>query len=282
MIELEALKETLTETIEITTLATIMMIAVELIQINFKEKISRHITTKKINQIVGSSIIGAIPGCSDAFFVVSLYTHNLVGFGALTAVMLSTAGDEAFVMLQLLPPEVFATTIAATIVVGIVGGFIAEWMTEKLKLKNSVSCVIELHQNEGKNIRHFIREHIIKHILKEHALRLFLWIFFTLIAVEALTHNINIEKMLPENTLILLVIAAAVGIIPESGPHLIFLTLFAKGLIPFSVFLTNTLVQDGHGLLPLLSCSPKEVLKVKAFNVAFGLLVGTIFFMAGV
>ena len=46
-----------------------------------------------------------------------------------------------------------------------------------------------------------------------------------------------------------LLTGALVGIIPESGPHLIFVMLYAQGLVPFSVLLTSSFVHDGHGML---------------------------------
>jgi hypothetical protein len=259
-----------------------MMIAVEWIQINYKDQIRKFLTAKLSNQVVGSSVLGALPGCSDAFFVVSLYTHGLVGFGALSAVMLSTAGDEAFVMLAMLPAETVAVVLLLSIVFGVIGGFVAEWVAKKLKIRNTSNCVIEIHGEEGMHLSHFLREHVYKHILKKHIPKLFLWIFATLFIVELIVQNFDVATILPKNMLLLLGLAALVGIIPESGPHLIFLTLFAQGLIPFSVFFTNTLVQDGHGLLPLLSCSPKAAIQVKAYNVVFSLAVGLALFAAGI
>ena len=71
-----------------------------------------------------------------------------------------------------------------------------------------------------------------------------------------------------------LLIGALIGIIPESGPHLIFVMMYAQGFIPFSVLFTTSFVQDGHGMLPLLSYSIKDSVLIKAFNLAFGLAVG--------
>jgi hypothetical protein len=65
-----------------------------------------------------------------------------------------------------------------------------------------------------------------------------------------------------------------VGIIPESGPHLIFVILFASGSIPISILLASSIVQDGHGSLPLLAESPKGFLKVKLINILVGLIAG--------
>ncbi|MDD5230861.1 MAG: putative manganese transporter, partial [Candidatus Marinimicrobia bacterium] len=79
-----------------------------------------------------------------------------------------------------------------------------------------------------------------------------------------------------ETRLLILVIACLVGLIPESGPHLIFVTMFARGLAPFSVLLASSIVQDGHGMLPLLAHSRRDFIRVKLINFGFGLLIGLI------
>jgi len=71
-----------------------------------------------------------------------------------------------------------------------------------------------------------------------------------------------------------LILSVLIGIIPESGPHLVFVMLFAEGLIPFSILLASSISQDGHGVLPLLSYSVRDTLLVKLFNVAAALLIG--------
>ena len=57
-------------------------------------------------------------------------------------------------------------------------------------------------------------------------------------------------------------------------PHLIFVTLFAQGVVPFSVLAASSAVQDGHGMLPLLAESRREFVRVKAVNVLAGLVLG--------
>ena len=69
-------------------------------------------------------------------------------------------------------------------------------------------------------------------------------------------------------------LAVAIGIIPESGPHLIFITLYAQGVLPFYVLIVNSIVQDGHTTLPLLAESKASFLKAKLINMAVGLIVG--------
>ncbi len=78
-----------------------------------------------------------------------------------------------------------------------------------------------------------------------------------------------------------LLLGALIGLIPESGPHLIFVMMYAQGLIPFSVLFTTSFVQDGHGMLPLLSYSLKDSVLIKMFNIVFALLSGGILFALG-
>jgi hypothetical protein len=70
--------------------------------------------------------------------------------------------------------------------------------------------------------------------------------------------------------------AALVGIIPESGPHLFYVTAYAKGLAPLSALVTSSIVQDGHGMLPLLAESRRAFLLVKGVNMLAGLLAGAL------
>jgi len=266
------------ETMKIILMVTLLMIIIEFLELKFKDKIREKITKKPINQYVIASLLGAIPGCIDAFFVVSLYAHGLVGFGALVAVMLSTAGDEAFIMLTMFP-ETALLIFAICIVVGMVGGFLADKIVNLIKLKTSQPCEIEIHDEEF-DFRHFMKDHVYAHILKKHIPKLFLWIFFTMLAINLLMMNFDITSSLP--TFLWIVFAALIGIIPESGPHLFFLILFSQGGIPFSVLLVNTLSQDGHGLLPLLSYSLKDTIYVQIFTTLFALVVGIILFAIGV
>lgn len=123
---------------------------------------------------------------------------------------------------------------------------------------------------------HFLEEHLWHHIARQHLPRIFLWTFATLLAMHLLTDYLNLEGMIHDNVWLMLVLAGLVGIIPESGPHLIFVTLYARGAIPFSILLTSSIVQDGHGMLPLLAHSRKAFIAVKLINLIVGWVVGAV------
>jgi hypothetical protein len=119
---------------------------------------------------------------------------------------------------------------------------------------------------------HFLEQHLWE--LKKHLLRIFLWTFGVLLAMHYLDAFIDTKAWIQDNLFLVLIIAILVGIIPESGPHLIFVTLFVQGSIPFAVLLANSIVQDGHGTLPLLAVSRNAFFWLKLINIGFGLLFG--------
>jgi hypothetical protein len=121
---------------------------------------------------------------------------------------------------------------------------------------------------------HFLEEHLWHHTIGQHVPRLFLWTLGALSAMELLNHFVQAEAFIRDNRWLTLVAAAAVGLVPESGPHLIFVTLFGRGAVPLSVLVTSSIIQDGHGMLPLLADSWRDVLRLKALKLAIGLGVG--------
>lgn len=268
------------ETVKIIGIVVVLMTAVEWLQVRFKDKIEKILIKSPKNQIIGSSLLGVVPGCIDAFLVVSLYSHGLVGFGALVAVMLATAGDEAFIMLAMIPKAALLIFVIC-VGLGIIGGFLAEKIGQRVKFKRAKPCPIEIHKGEV-GAKHFWVEHVYQHIFRQHIPRLFLWIFVTLLVISFLMQRFDLANILPQNKLFLILLAALIGIIPESGPHFIFLTLYSQGLIPFSVLLVSSLSQDGHGLLPLLSYSVRDTVKVQIFTTLFALGVGLVLFLIGV
>jgi len=128
---------------------------------------------------------------------------------------------------------------------------------------------------------HFLQEHLWNHIVKIHIPRIFLWTFGTLLVIGILLQYLDVSTWIAENLLVTLLIAVLVGIIPQSGPHLIFVTLFFNGTLPFGILLANSIVQDGHGMLPLLAESKRSFLLVKVVNVVVGLVCGFVLIIGG-
>ena len=128
---------------------------------------------------------------------------------------------------------------------------------------------------------HYLKEHIWFHIIKAHLWRVFLWTFVALVVVHMGLNHWNLKGLISNNIPWMFLLGALVAIIPESGPHLVFVMLFAEGIIPFSVLFTSSFVQDGHGILPLLSYSVRDSIMIKILNLIFGLGIGMILHLLG-
>lgn len=129
---------------------------------------------------------------------------------------------------------------------------------------------------------HYLEDHIWKHIVKKHLWRVFLWTFFALLFITIGLSYWNIEGFVKANMIGIFLICALVGLIPESGPHMVFVMMFASGLVPFSILLTSSIAQDGHGMLPLFSYSVKDALLIKMFNLVFAIGIGLPLLIIGI
>ncbi len=158
----------------------------------------------------------------------------------------------------------------AAVVSGLLGPPEWNWIRWSLVILSSAALWIVFSVSD-----HFLEDHLYKHVVREHLLRIFLWVFIILLTTEWINGGgLPIADHVREHPVAALCLAALLGILPESGPHLVFVTLYAEGWLPFSVLVASSIVQDGHGMLPLLAESRKEFFKVKAVNLAAGMILG--------
>jgi hypothetical protein len=178
------------------------------------------------------------------------------------------------------PHRAILTVALAVFALGIVSGWVGEpewnWVRVTLLVVAGFGLFISSTVSD-----HFLDEHLWNHVLRRHVPRIFLWTMGALAVIHTLDHFLDVAAMVEQNLWVVLLIAVAVGIIPESGPHLVFITLFAAGKLPLSILIASSIVQDGHGMIPMLAHSRRDFLQVKLINVAVGLLVGAALLAAG-
>ena len=398
----------LRNSILITGLVVVMMMMIESLNIESKGLFFKGLKKTKVGQVVFGALLGSIPGCMGGFATVSLYTHKMFSFGALIAMMIASSGDEAFIMLAMIPEKallIFAILFVVAVAAGIVTDTIADRLHSRkchksdhsecgevsdctegyavhiehsncehhsnheqgdhseAKAKEStlrsgkrhygwkrISMLIGLavfitalaagklghdhsahtheaahahceacshtheaahahehgesctHEHaEGKTFDllsedwmnvlfaglsiyvlivllfasdHFVEDHLWNHIIRRHLLTIFLWTTGVLLIVGIGLQYVSLDKWISDNTALMIILATLIGIIPESGPHMIFVTLFAAGLVPMPVLLASSISQDGHSSLPLLAESRKSFLWAKIINCAVALAVG--------
>ena len=357
--------EALRNAVMITGLVIIMMLMIEYLNIESRGKWFSKLKGSKPKQILLGALLGVIPGCVGGFAAVSLFTHNLISLGALTAMMAASAGDEAFVMIATVPGKA-SMIFGLLLVIGIGIGFLVDYVLFKKPHNKVCNEEYEIHKGEDSSVpsifkadsykvmrhpskerlllltgiaifiaaiftgaftedsattseatasaysagnlsghkfvlnlfnekwldyffaavsiivifltatakEHFIQEHIWHHLIKKHLLPVFLWSFGALVICGLLMMKVDLSALVSNYMPFVILMAVLVGIIPESGPHMIFVLLFANGTLPFYILLVNSIVQEGHVSLPLLAGSKSAWVKAKAVNAAAGLLIG--------
>jgi len=163
---------------------------------------------------------------------------------------------------------------------GVAGGWLGEagwnWIRITLLAAGGVALFIVATVPD-----HFLRTHLWEHLVLRHVPRIFAWSFGALLVMHLALDLLHLHGWLVDNRLVVLGVACLVGLVPESGPHLIFVTLYFKQAIPLSVLLASSAVQDGHGMLPILADSRKDFLRIKGINLAVGLALGLAGYLTG-
>lgn len=121
---------------------------------------------------------------------------------------------------------------------------------------------------------HFLETHMWNHLVRTHIPRVFMWTLGALVAMHFFAERLQSGATITEGRWLILLVACLMGLIPESGPHVIFITLYAQGVVPLSILLGSSIVQDGHGMLPMLAHSRRDFVAVKAIALLAGLAVG--------
>jgi hypothetical protein len=178
------------------------------------------------------------------------------------------------------PHRAILTVALALFTLGVATGWVGDpewnWVRVTLLVVTAFGLFISATVSD-----HFLDEHLWSHVLRRHVPRIFLWTMGALAVMHTFDHFLDVAAFVEQNLWVVLLVAVAVGIVPESGPHLVFVTLFAAGKLPLSILFASSIVQDGHGMLPMLAHSRRDFLAVKGINVLVGLLVGAALLAAG-
>jgi hypothetical protein len=280
------------DSLEITGWVILMMTLIELINVSSSGKLLAKVRNKPVLQILLAALLGAIPGCAGGFAVVSMFTHDLISFGALISGMVATFGDEAF-FLFVQNPRWGAILTAILFGIAILSGLLFMLISKRWKFTlephnfdiheeddEHEHATPDAHQHGFKNrALHFLREHFWHHVVKHHLLKVFLWSFGVLLLLMIVGLYVDVEQLLQAKQwakYAMLLLAVVVGFIPESGPNLIFIAMFLNGTIPFGILLANSISQNGHAGLPLMAQSRRNFFIVKSITLVLGLLVGVV------
>ena len=345
----------LKNSLSITFFVMAMMLFIEYVNVRTSGAFCKKIQQRGWRQIVIGVLLGVLPGCLGTYTVVTLFSHNLVSFGALLATFIATTGDEAFLLFSL---DVKTAVLITGVLVGFaaVCGAICDMVYRpSLEEHHVVHFEVHKHHADGEmtssffeNLRHasphralllfgvllifvlsllgeighshdilpmetehehhgidwfsvtfvvislasayviaivsdhFLETHFWNHIVKKHFFKMLGWTTCILALIHVLDNYVELQDYVSQYQWQVLLMAILIGLIPVSGPHILFISLYLSGTIPFTILLANMLVQDGHGGLPLFAESKSAFFIVKGIKAAIAFAIGSCFIMLNV
>ena len=109
------------------------------------------------------------------------------------------------------------------------------------------------------------------------------WVFAAYSAYGLFMHftHLDLVAIVAQAGVLSVFATAAIGLIPGCGPQILTVTLYTKGVIPFSALVAHTLSQDGDALFPILAMNPRAAMWLTITTTVPALIVGILFFVAG-
>ena len=118
--------ETLSDAyIAVTVFVALTLLIFYSLEYLFRIDTARFLEKHRYGQIPIAALLGALPGCGGAIMVVTQYSIGRTGFGSVVAVLTSTMGDAAFLLLAKEPVTGFSIMVLS-IVVGAISGLVVE------------------------------------------------------------------------------------------------------------------------------------------------------------
>ena len=125
---MEIILDALLSAVLITGLVIIMMMVIEWVNVTSEGRMGTHLGRSRLGQVLLGGLLGVLPGCMGGFAVVSLYSHGMISFGALIAMLIASSGDEAFLMLAMFPGKAMIL-FGVLLVTGIAAGLAVDMLS---------------------------------------------------------------------------------------------------------------------------------------------------------
>ncbi|WP_191601777.1 putative manganese transporter [Marinomonas algicola] len=93
---------------------------------------------KPYREVIFAGLMGILPGCGGAIVVITQYTQGRIGFGAVVAVLTSTMGDAAFLLISQKPEEAIIVLLIS-LSIGILSGLITDCFLPSPQLESRSS-----------------------------------------------------------------------------------------------------------------------------------------------
>ncbi|WP_245546163.1 putative manganese transporter [Marinomonas posidonica] len=107
--------------------------------------LQRWMSHKRYREVIFAGVMGVLPGCGGAIVIITQYTQGKIGFGAVVAVLTSTMGDAAFLLISQRPEDAMIV-LPISILVGIASGLFTSWFLPSPQLETPQHTIEPMKQ----------------------------------------------------------------------------------------------------------------------------------------
>ena len=273
----EIIEHTVIDSIKLVPFLFLTYLLMEYIEHKTSNKVRNAIQKSgKLGPLLGG-LVGIVPQCGFSVSATNLYAARVITLGTLISVYLTTS-DE---MLPILISEnisivTILTILGIKLVIGIVAGFIIDFIARKLNKNKLEEKIVDICEHEHCHCENGI----VKSALK-HTINIFIYVFiFTLVlnGIIELIGEDTISNFVSQNVILGPIIAGIIGLVPNCASSVILTQLFVENVISMPILISGLCVNAGGGLLVLFKINKnlKETLKIVGLLYAIGVISGIV------
>lgn len=253
---LEALEETLLDSLKLLPFLFITYLIMELIEHKAGKKTTEVIEKAgRFGPILGG-ILGVVPQCGFSVAAANLYAGRVITIGTLISIFLSTSDEMLPILIsEGAPVNLIIKVLAIKIVTGIVLGCIIDIVLRK-KVKKEEK-IHEICEHEHCNCE---EDGILKSTIK-HTIQVFIYIFVISLAINIILFMIGEDKIaniMSNIPIIGAAVACFIGLIPNCASSVILTEMYLENIIELGTMIGGLLVNSGLGLLILFKVNKNK------------------------
>ena len=274
---IDILKDTTIDSIKLLPFLFITYLIMEYIEHKTSSQVKRVIQKSgKLGPLLGG-IVGIIPQCGFSVSATNLYSSRVITLGTLISVYLTTSDEMLPILIsETMPISTILTILGIKLLIGIIAGFIIDFVARKLHKEKGETKIEEICEHEHCHCE----KNIVLSALK-HTLNIFLFIFFITLIINGIIGLIgqeSIANIVSKNVILGPVIAGIIGLIPNCASSVVLTELFVENVISMPILISGLCVNAGVGLLVLFKTNEnkKENLKIAGLLYVIGVVSGLI------
>jgi hypothetical protein len=278
----DALLDALMDTAKLIPFLFLTYLLMEYLEHHSSAKITRKLASMGKTGPLFGGLFGVVPQCGFSASAASLYSGGVITIGTMLAVFLSTSDEMLPILIsERVPMEQVLAILLSKAAIGIVSGLAVDafFRRTRYRAKADRHHIHDLCEESHPDYEDDHEGSIFKAALV-HTLQILFFIFVISLILTLAVESIGQERLagiLTSRPVVGVLIAAAIGLIPNCAASVALTQLYLTGLLTAGQMMAGLLVGAGVGLLVLFRSNHhhmRENLKITALLYVIGVFWG--------